>query len=108
MDKIFHVYIVASESGVLYIGVTSNLLRRIYEHKEKRFDGFTKRYNVTKLVWFELHGTARSAISREKEIKKWRRSKKVALIDANNRKWKNLTETLTARPPATESFPPRT
>jgi putative endonuclease len=90
MDKTFHVYLLASESGVLYVGVTSNLLRRVSEHKERKIESFTKRYNVTKLVWFELHGTAASAISREKEIKAWRRSKKAALIDAKNPKWKDL------------------
>jgi putative endonuclease len=91
MEKIFHVYLMASKSGVLYIGMTNNLLRRIYEHKEKTREGFSQRYNVGKLVWYELHGTAPSAISREKQIKSWRRSKKVALIDAKNPKWHDLT-----------------
>jgi putative endonuclease len=90
MDKIFYVYLLASESGVLYVGVTSSLLRRVGEHKEKKIESFTKRYNITKLVWFELHGTAASAISREKQIKAWRRSKKVALIDTKNPHWKDL------------------
>jgi putative endonuclease len=94
MEKIFHVYLMAGKSGVLYVGVTSNLLRRVYEHKEKKRDGFTERFNVNKLVWYELHGTSQSAIPREKQIKAWRRSKKVALIDARNPKWEDLTAEL--------------
>lgn len=94
MDKVFHVYILASNSGVLYTGITSNLLRRIWEHKQRKIPGFTQKYNVTNLVWFELHGTAASAITREKEIKAWRRSKKVALIEAKNPRWRDLTEDL--------------
>jgi putative endonuclease len=76
MERTFHVYIMASKSGVLYVGATSNLFARTLQHKEKRIDGFTKNYNVNRLVWFEPHSTARAAISREKEIKKWRRSKR--------------------------------
>jgi putative endonuclease len=94
MEKIFHVYLTASKSGVLYVGVTSNLLRRIYEHKEKKRDGFTERYSANKLVWYELHGTFASAMPREKQIKSWRRSKKVALINARNPKWTDLTAEL--------------
>jgi putative endonuclease len=94
MEKIFHVYLMASKSGVLYVGVTSNLLRRVYEHKEKKLEGFTERYNVNKLVWYELHDTSASAFPRETQIKAWRRSKKVALIDARNPKWEDLTAEL--------------
>ena len=94
MERTFHVYLMASKSGVLYLGVTSNLFRRVHEHKEKRIPGFTQKYNVTKLVWFEPHSTARAAISREKEIKKWRRSKKVALIESVNPQWNDLSLTL--------------
>ena len=72
MERTSHVYFVASKSGVLYLGVTSNLPHHAGQHKEKFFPGFTQKYNVTKLVWFEPHSSIRSAISREKEIKKWR------------------------------------
>jgi putative endonuclease len=94
MEKIFHVYLMASKSGVLYVGVTSNLLRRVYEHKEKKLEGFTERYNVNKLVWYELHATSESALPRETQIKAWRRSRKVALINARNPKWEDLTAEL--------------
>jgi putative endonuclease len=94
MEKIFHVYILASKSGVLYIGVTNNLVRRVWDHKQKRIPGFTSKYNVTKLVWFEARSTAMSAVGREKEIKAWRRSKKVALIEATNPQWKDLAADL--------------
>ncbi|MBZ5703656.1 MAG: GIY-YIG nuclease family protein [Acidobacteriia bacterium] len=81
----------ASESGVLYLGVTNNLARRVSQHKEKLIPGFTQKYNVTKLVWFEPHATIRAAISREKEIKAWRRAKKIALIESLNPHWKDLS-----------------
>jgi len=83
MERTFHVYFMASKSGVLYLGVTSNLSHRVGQHKEKILPGFTKKYNVTKL--------ARSAISREKEIKKWRRAKKIALIESLNLGWNDLS-----------------
>lgn len=76
MERTFHVYIMASESGVIYVGVTGGIGKRVWIHKQKLGEGFTKRYNVTKLVWFEAHSTARAAIMREKEIKKWRRGKR--------------------------------
>jgi putative endonuclease len=82
VDRTSHVYVMASKSGVLYVGVTSNLAKRIAQHKGQQVPGFTQIYNVTKLVWFEPHADVRSAISREKEIKSWRRSKKVALIES--------------------------
>jgi len=94
MERIFHVYFMASKSGVLYLGVTGNLSHRASQHKEKILPGFTQRYNVTKLVWFEPHMSIRSAISREKEIKKWRRSKKVALIESLNPEWHDLSPNL--------------
>ena len=74
----------AGKSGVLYTGMTNNLVRRVWEHKQKQSSGFTQKYNVTNLVWFEAHGRATSAIAREKQIKGWGRSKKVALIEAIN------------------------
>jgi putative endonuclease len=91
MERTSHVYIMASKSGVLYVGVTSNLAQRVTQHKEKLVPGFTQKYNATKLVWFEPHSTIRSAIAREKEIKSWRRSKKTALIESLNSNWDDLT-----------------
>jgi len=94
VDRTFHVYLMASKSGVLYLGVTGNLFRRVAQHKEKLIPGFTKRYNVTKLVWFEAHSTARAAIVREKEIKRWNRAKKIALIESLNPNWSDLATKL--------------
>jgi putative endonuclease len=94
MDRTFHVYILASESGVLYTGMTNNLIRRMVEHKQKKIPGFTAKYNVTKLVWFEAYGKAKSAIAREKQIKGWSRAKKIARIEAMNLFWRDLTSTL--------------
>jgi putative endonuclease len=94
MDRTFHVYILAGDSGVVYTGMTNNLMRRISEHKQKKIPGFTQKYNVTKLVWFEAHGRATSAIAREKQIKGWSRTKKLALVEAKNPHWKDLTEML--------------
>ncbi len=94
MERTFHVYILAGNSGVLYTGMTNNLLRRIAEHKLRQVPGFTQIYNATKLVWFEAHGRATSAIAREKEIKAWGRAEWVALIEATNPHWKDLSEEL--------------
>jgi len=99
MDKTFHVYLLASDSGVLYTGITNDLARRIREHKEKKVPGFTQKYNVTKLIWFEAHGRATSAIAREKQIKGWSRAKKIALIEASNPHWKELSDLLKADSP---------
>jgi putative endonuclease len=94
MDRTYHAYFMASKSGVLYLGVTSNLAKRVSQHKDKLLPGFTKKYNVTKLVWFEPHSTARAAIAREKEIKKWNRSKKIALLESLNPTWTDLAAQL--------------
>lgn len=94
MSKTFHVYMLAGKSGVLYTGVTSDLVRRVWEHKQKCIPGFTQRYNLTRLVWFECGTSARGAIAREKEIKGWRRSKKISLIQATNPEWRDLSEDL--------------
>jgi putative endonuclease len=91
MERTSHVYFMASQSGVLYLGVTGNLPVRVGQHKAKTLPGFTRKYNVTKLVWFEPHSSIRSAIAREKEIKKWRRSKKIALIGSLNPGWNDLS-----------------
>ena len=76
----------------MYLGVTNDLVRRIYEHKNKLVKGFTEKYNVNKLVYFEETGDVRSALTREKEIKKWRREKKNALVISINPEWKDLSE----------------
>ena len=76
---------------VVYIGVTNNLIRRIYEHKNKLVDGFTKRYNLNKLVYYEEYFDIKLAISREKELKKWRREKKNKLVESTNKEWKDLS-----------------
>ena len=86
----FHVYILASRSRVLYTGVTRDIERRVREHKAGENDGFTKRYRVQRLVYFESFRDARSAIAREKQLKLWRRDKKVMLIEAQNPTWEDL------------------
>ncbi len=90
--KQFYVYIVASRSRVLYTGVTNNLERRLFEHKNKVVEGFTSRYNVDRLVYFEFTGDAKAAIAREKQIKGWLRAKKIALIESVNPKWRALSK----------------
>ena len=85
------VYILASRpDGVLYIGVTSNLARRVWEHKNDSVQGFTSRYRVHTLVWYEVHETMESAITREKALKKWNRAWKVELIEEGNPEWLDL------------------
>jgi putative endonuclease len=89
------VYILASQKdGTLYIGVTSNLPQRIWQHKNHQAEGFTKKYNVTTLVYFEQAETMESAIGREKVLKKLRREAKIKLIEANNPDWMDLYETI--------------
>ena len=94
MYRNFYVYILASESAVLYTGMTNDLVRRVREHREKLVPGFTRRYNVTKLVWFEVHGSARSAIEREKQLKNWNRAKRIALVERSNPHWIDLSADL--------------
>jgi putative endonuclease len=90
-DKIYFVYILASKrNGTLYIGVTNDLVCRIYEHKEKLVKGFTQKYNVSMLVYYEEHGNILSAIQREKQMKKWNRSWKINLIEKYNPQWQDL------------------
>jgi putative endonuclease len=92
----YYVYLLASrKDGPLYLSVTNDLIRRTFEHRSKATRGFTSRYNITKLVWFEVYDDPISAISREKEIKKWRRSWKVALIAQENPGWRDLYENIT-------------
>ena len=90
--KSYHVYILTNHSGTLYIGVTSDLRRRVWEHKQGLVDGFTKRYRLARLVYFEETTDVTSAISREKQIKGWLRDRKVDLIESVNPEWKDLSE----------------
>ncbi len=93
MDKIYYVYILASKrNGTLYIGVTNNLERRMYQHKNRLLDGFAKKYNVNKLVHFETTNDIKFAIQREKQLKKWYRKWKIELIEKENPEWKDLAE----------------
>ena len=89
---VYHVYILANASGVLYTGVTNHLERRVAQHKQKLLAGFTKQYEVVRLVYFEPFGDVRTAISREKQIKRWRREKKLVLISIMNPKFRDLSE----------------
>ncbi len=82
----------SSLTGTLYVGMTNNLARRVYQHKAKEIEGFTKRYNIDRLVYFEQFSDVRDAIAREKSVKKWRRNKKIELIKSMNPTWKDLSE----------------
>lgn len=93
-EKSYFVYMLASESGTLYIGVTGDLFRRISEHKEGIVEGFTKKYGCKKLVYFEETSDIISAIEREKQLKNWRREKKEFLIRRMNPGWRDLVELL--------------
>jgi len=89
------VYILASRrNGTLYIGVTSDLIKRVYQHKNNLVEGFTKRYDVHMLVWFEIHATMESAIQRETALKSWKRQWKLRLIEESNAEWRDLYEEL--------------
>ena len=89
--RTYHVYIMANASRVLYTGVTNDIQRRVWEHREKRVPGFSARYNVRELVYFEPFGDVRMAIAREKQIKGWLRVKKIALIESLNPGWRDLS-----------------
>jgi putative endonuclease len=91
----YFVYLMASQkNGTLYVGVTNNLIRRVFEHKGDAVDGFTKEYGVHSLVWFESTGSIEAAIKREKQLKNWRREWKVALIEKDNPQWDDLYDGL--------------
>ena len=92
MIRTYCVYILASRSRVLYTGVTNDLARRVREHKQGLIPGFTQKYRVTRLVYFEEFGDIRDAIAREKQIKGWVRARKLALIEAHNPTWDDLAE----------------
>ena len=91
-DRQYFVYIMASFSGTLYTGVTNDLYKRVYQHKNDLIEGFTKKYQCHKLVYFEETGDIEAAILREKQIKGWSRKKKEALIKTKNPKWKDLSD----------------
>ena len=87
----YYIYILANKrNGTLYIGVTSNLVKRVYEHKNNIIDGFTKKYSIHKLVYYEITDDIESAIRREKQLKKWNRKWKINLIEKNNPEWIDL------------------
>lgn len=89
----YYVYILTNKTNTtLYIGVTNNLERRLYEHKHKLVDGFTKKYNLHKLVYYEVTGNVYAALEREKQLKGWLRARKNALISAQNPQWRDLSE----------------
>ena len=96
MDKTFAVYILASSrNGTLYIGMTNDLIRRVWEHRSGHMEGFTKKYGVHLLVYYEFHETAESAIVREKQMKEWKRRWKLELIEQSNPDWIDLYDELT-------------
>ncbi|GAB4129809.1 MAG: GIY-YIG nuclease family protein [Ignavibacteriales bacterium] len=88
----YYIYIMTNKSRTLYTGVTNNLQRRVYEHKEKLIPGFTAKYNINKLIYYEIFTDINSAIAREKQIKGWLRKKKIDLIESINPEWKDLSE----------------
>ncbi len=92
MSKEYYVYIITNRSRTLYVGVTNDLMRRVYEHKHKLVPGFTSKYNIQYLVYYESTSSIYSAIGREKQIKGWLRAKKIALIESMNPEWKDLSE----------------
>ena len=90
--RTYYTYILASRSRVLYVGVTNDLARRVGEHKRGLVAGFTRKYRVTRLVYFEESADIRAAIAREKEIKGWKRARKISLIEGHNPTWEDLAE----------------
>ncbi|MCL2484675.1 MAG: GIY-YIG nuclease family protein [Endomicrobia bacterium] len=97
MKENFFVYIMTNDNrGTLYTGITSNLIKRVYEHKNKLCDGFTEKYSLTKLVHYEIFKDAENAIEREKVLKKWNRIWKIRLIENSNKDWKDLYDEIIA------------
>ncbi len=93
--KDFYVYILCSKrNGTLYTGVTSDLIKRVYEHKNDLVEGFTRKYYIHRLVWYEIHESCESAFEREKQIKKWKRAWKLKLIEKDNPSWNDLYESI--------------
>ena len=96
MRKRFFVYILASKkNGALYTGVTSSLVQRVWQHKNKEVEGFTQKYDVDRLVYYEIHEDSMEAITREKQLKKWKRAWKVRLIEEKNPEWRDLYDEIT-------------
>ena len=94
-EKLSYVYIMTSgKNGTLYIGVTSNLADRVNKHKQSAFDGFTKKYNIKNLVYYEIFGDIEEEITKEKQLKKWKRDWKIKLIEKKNPSWKDLYDDL--------------
>ena len=89
--KDYYVYILSNRQKTLYVGVTNNLVRRIYEHKNKLVEGFTKKYNLNKLIYFETYSEIKDAIKREKQLKNWHRDWKIKLIESINPNWDDLS-----------------
>ena len=103
-DHLYYVYMLASQrNGTLYIGVSNDIVRRTWEHKHDLIDGFTKKYGVHTLVWYEWHQDINAAITREKRMKRWNRAWKIALIEKHNSGWNDLYERLIAECPQTEA-----
>ncbi len=99
MRRQYYVYILASQpNGTLYIGMTNNLVRRVWEHRQESVEGFTKKYKVDRLVYSESYDRPQAAIQREKRLKKWNRAWKIQLIESVNPDWKDQYETLTNMP----------
>jgi putative endonuclease len=90
--KSYYVYIMTNHSDTLYVGTTSDLCKRVWQHKQKLVEGFTRRYNITRLVYFEETPDVTAAIAREKQIKGWRRRKKITLIESHNPGWQDLSQ----------------
>ena len=88
----YYVYMMTNHSRTLYTGVTNDLQRRVHQHKQKLIPGFTQKYNITQLVYYEETSDIRTAIAREKQIKGWLRSKKIALIESLNSEWRDLSD----------------
>ena len=92
MEHKYWTYIVGSRSGTLYIGMTNNIYRRMFEHKSGEFEGFASKYHCNRLVYFESYDDVLNAIDREKQLKGWRREKKIALIESQNPRWQDIAE----------------
>jgi len=101
----YYVYLLTNRSGTLYTGVTNDIQRRLYEHRNKLVEGFTKKYNIDMLVYYEATSDVGEALIREKQIKAWRRSKRIALIESTNPQWRDLSEGWYSSPPP-DSSPP--
>jgi len=95
--KNYYVYIITNNRKTLYIGVTNDLERRMYEHKHKLIEGFSKKYNLTKLVYYEIYNNINDAIKREKQLKNWQREWKIKLIENMNPEWRDLSPTENVR-----------